>query len=115
MAELESYLKSILSQGEKVSSGFFSLDLAAARRKMGHFFAPNQQALFAAQLLTAALRGQEDLPDQDLSRLTSTQRASLLELLDLVCARSAKLAVDRYSREFQAVKDHLAGRDRFTH
>lgn len=42
MSELEGYLAQIQAQGQKIGSGSFSLDSAAARRKLGHFFDPNQ-------------------------------------------------------------------------
>lgn len=42
VGELEAYLERIQGQGTRVSSGFFSLDLAAAQRKLAGFFAAEE-------------------------------------------------------------------------
>jgi len=69
----------------------------------------NSSVVFAAQLLAAALQGQEKLPDQDLNDLTLTQRASLIELLETVCRRAVGPSPDGFTRDFELVRKQIKG------
>lgn len=69
----------------------------------------NSSVVFAAQLLAAALQGQEKLPDQDLDQLTLTQRASLIELLETVCRSAVGLSPDGFTRDFERVRKQIKG------
>jgi len=77
----------------------------AARRSMSAGCTADM--VFSAQVITAALQGQETFPDQDLSQLSSTQLDSLAQLVESICLRSSQLPPHSHTRELARVSQEI--------